>query len=145
MSNNLRAAVPASPSISHSASGTNMNYSLSSWPLISTTVPMSSNSDLEYLKEMHQSIHDILFYYSSFVVLTGIVFNLLNFACFYRMKKRNSQNIYLGALSLADFFNIIMNLLVPMVLHDRRVESWLRDNILTANAWCILYGYLTEV
>jgi len=48
----------------------------------------------------------ILKYYTIFIIVLGTIFNLVNFICFYRMKKRNSQNVYLSALSLADLYNL---------------------------------------
>jgi hypothetical protein len=108
--------------------------------------PLSFMDNLTSLQGLSKLSHKILEHYSIFVVVVGTVFNILNFACFYRMKKRNSQNIYLGALALADFFNIQINILVPMLLNMNviRDETVLLKTNVTWGA-CVLYGYLVEV
>jgi hypothetical protein len=105
--------------------------------------PMLGNKDIKSLQELSKLSHNILVHYSTFVVIVGTVFNMLNFACFYRMKKRNSQNIYLGALSLADFFNIQINILVPMLLNMEGIQKMLVPYV--TKSTCIVYGYLVEV
>jgi hypothetical protein len=103
----------------------------------------NSMANITKLQELSKLSHNILIYYSLFVVIVGTVLNLLSFACFYRMKKRNSQNIYLGALSLADFFNIQINILVPMLLNMQSMQGILKKGV--PKAACIVYGYLVEV
>ncbi len=92
-------------------------------------------------------IEEILKNYSVFVVVCGTIFNLINFTCFYRMKKRSSQNVYLSALSLAELFNIQINILVPLI---RSTLSHNDDEEIDSFDWswkkflCILDGYLVE-
>lgn len=85
----------------------------------------------------------ILFYYSIIVVLLGNLFNIINFICFYRMNKRNSQNIYLSALSLADLFNINMNILVPLLRIDP--NSLINEKLKKSLFLCKLDGVLVEI
>ena len=96
--------------------------------------------------------HTFLKYYSILVVIFGTLFNLINFFCFYQMKKRNSQNIYLIFLSLADLFNIQINISVPLIrnlfLHDESFGSNYNKNgksLLANKLFCILDGYLVEI
>ena len=84
---------------------------------------------------------DILIYYSSFVILIGTIFNLINFLCFYRMKKRNSQNIYLGALALSELFNLYINITLPLA--DRL--NLFNLSKINKKWFCIINGYLVEV
>ena len=76
---------------------------------------LEKDSEFQSLRKFSKESHSVLVKYSWFVL--GSIFNFLNFACFYRMKKRNAQNIYLGALSLAELFNIQINIFIPM-LHN---------------------------
>lgn len=116
----------------------------------------SNNDDLKninsYITILSKS-HCILKYYSILVVIFGTIFNLINFFCFYQMKKRNSQNIYLIFLSLADLFNIQINISVPLVrnlfLQDDSTGNADSDNekrnLLSYKFFCILDGYLVEI
>jgi hypothetical protein len=58
---------------------------------------------------------------------------------------RNSQNLYLGALSVADLFNIHINILVPLsnrllpVSYDENSETFI------SRFFCYMNGYLVEV
>lgn len=79
------------------------------------------NSELLALIDLHQKTDRILIPYSIFIIFVGVVTNLVNFACFYRMKKRNAQNLYLGALSVAEIFNILINIAVPIL--SREIEK----------------------
>jgi hypothetical protein len=85
---------------------------------------------------------NILIVYSIMVIILGNIFNTINFACFNRMKKRNSQNIYLSALSLAELFNINVNILLPML----RIKISKINSILEKSSFlCKLDGYFVEV
>lgn len=119
--------------------------------------------DMQALKPMadlHEFLDMVMIVYSVFIVVFGTLFNLLNFGCFYRMKKRNSQNIYLGALSLADLFNIQINILIPLLSrlagsYEFSLKSYLKENTLKLfekdfseelnDFLCTLNGYLVEV
>jgi hypothetical protein len=85
----------------------------------------------------------ILFYYSILVVILGNLFNSINFICFYRMNKRNSQNIYLSALSLADLYNININILVPLLRID--ANSLINEKLKESLFLCKLDGVLVEI
>lgn len=65
-----------------------------------------SNEKFIKYKIISNYTYIILKYYSIFIIIVGTIFNGINFICFYRMKKRNSQNVYLSALSLADLYNL---------------------------------------
>lgn len=105
----------------------------------------------------------ILKYFSIIVVIFGTIFNLINFFCFYQMKKRNSQNIYLIFLSLADLYNIQINITVPLIrnvlsegyqfnkLENGQNTKIVSDPVLgiPTQKWkhifCTLDGYLVEI
>lgn len=97
----------------------------------------------------------LLMRYSVVIVVVGILANAINFACFYRMKKRNAQNLYLGALSVAEIFNILMNIALPLIIRIwKQKENYLSKFIsLFINkvddrfsyCLCILYSYFIEV
>ena len=108
------------------------------------------NYDDRFRRRLFKIIDTFLIVYSIFVVIFGTIFNVINFACFYKMKKRNSQNLYLGALSLADLFNIHVNILVPL---SNRL-FWPTESVNNNPAkmpghletvFCILNGYFVEV
>ena len=65
------------------------------------------------------------------------------------MKKRNSQNIYLGALSLSDFFNIQINITLPILNRYKMINITfinIIDESTNKNVYlCIIYSYLVEV
>jgi hypothetical protein len=94
---------------------------------------------IQYLKYHVVLSRKILGIYTVIIIILGTIFNIINFAYFYRVKKRNSQNVYLSALSLAELFNIHINILIPFVQHRIFYKldkpKWL----------CILEGYLIEV
>jgi hypothetical protein len=102
---------------------------------------------LEVLKKLLQKTDSVLLNWSIFVIVFGTIFNVLNFICFYRMKKRNSQNIYLSALSIAELFNIHINILLPL-LQTSESESHI-DTIfpeIIYNSHCRrFYGFLVEL
>lgn len=98
----------------------------------------------------------LLIRYSIVIVVLGIVANAVNFACFYRMKKRNAQNLYLGALSVAEILNILMNIALPLVIRLSKDFNVDFNSILFdlfkfriddkfKLFCCILYSYLIEV
>ncbi len=156
--------------------GENDSYSISNavdFNLISTqTMTEDYKAEAESLANYIQFLvktHSILKYYSIMVVVFGSSFNLINFACFYQMKKRSSQNIYLIFLSLADFFNIQINITMPLIRNALtknnifEFDSFINEtesigtNFTTIvniqdnenNTWskllCILDGYLVEI
>ena len=65
-----------------------------------------SNERFENYRIISHYTYIILKYYTIFIIVLGTLFNIINFICFYRMKKRNSQNVYLSALSIADLYNL---------------------------------------
>lgn len=98
----------------------------------------------------------LLIRYSIVIVVLGIIANAVNFACFYRMKKRNAQNLYLGALSVAEILNILMNIALPLVIRLSKDFNVDFNSILFdlfkfriddkfKLFCCILYSYLIEV
>ena len=98
---------------------------------------------------LHQTTDTLLICYSVVIVVLGVLLNMVNFACFYRMKKRNAQNLYLGALSAAEILNILVNIGVPLFSRLTR-HTWLARLLdqLTApflEFFCILNSYLVEV
>lgn len=113
--------------------------------------------NLKYLRKIHSYTHNVLIGYSVFVIVVGSCLNVLNFACFYRMKKRNAQNIYLGALSIADLLNIFINILIPLSLssgeiHIKKNLKNLTEYLFTKDLsygsfmfLCTFYSYLVEV
>ena len=112
------------------------------------------DSEFQSHTEFLEITNLVLKYYSILVILFGTIFNSINFGCFYRMKKHNSQNVYLSALSLADLFNIQINILVPLVRSSFK-QSFIEDfDSLSSDSkqsfgWgsflCILDGYLVEI
>ena len=68
------------------------------------------NERFRYYQKLSVLTHLILKYYSIIIIVLGTILNLINFACFYRIKKRSSQNVYLSFLSLAELFNININI-----------------------------------
>ena len=117
-----------------------------------------SSEHLNFYLSFLNVTNNVLKYYSIGIIILGTLFNCLNFACFYRMKKRNSQNVYLSALSLADLLNVQVNILLPVIKNiksENKNESKLLHQsfdtlfITESNQWnhllCILDGYLVEV
>jgi hypothetical protein len=95
---------------------------------------------IEYLKYQVRISRKILGIYTVIIIILGTIFNIINFVYFYRIKKRNSQNVFLSALSLAELFNIHINIMIPFIQY-RFFESWKKRK-----EWvCILEGYLIEV
>ncbi|CAF0861631.1 unnamed protein product [Brachionus calyciflorus] len=107
-----------------------------------------------------EQVDKILIAYSCITIILGTFFNILNFGCFYRMKKRNSQNIYLGALSLSELFNLHINILVPLLIrladnYNFSLKNYIKYftlkiinkdySILIMSFLNILNGYLVEV
>lgn len=107
----------------------------------------SSNSFDSFirLKAISDIMYEVLKYYSICVIVFGTLLNLINFVCFYRMKKRSSQNVYLGALSLAELYNIQINILIPLLksMYPKLIQT-IKDS-----EWreliCTVDGYLVEV
>jgi hypothetical protein len=122
-----------------------------SFDLINSSNPnecFSLNKKLERKKQILKITDEILIYYSVFVIITGTFFNAINFFCFYRMKKRNSQNIYLGALSLSEILNLHINITLPLVVKtqtDSLNFIFSSSNRLTNKYFCIINGYAVEV
>lgn len=127
---------------------------------------ISVNRDQNILADLEKTVRlvnladKILIVYSIFIVIFGTVFNGLSFGCFYRMKKRNSQNIYLGALSFSEMLNIHVNILVPLLsrladYHNFSLKIFLRNFSVSLfkedfsrelyDFLCIFNGYLVEV
>ncbi len=139
----------------------NSNSSLTNSSLDGTFDP--SSGDFEIYQNFLDISNTILKYFSIFVVIFGTIFNLINFFCFYQMKKRNSQNIYLIFLSLADLYNIQINITVPLIKNVlvegyqfNKLDQNQTMNITTnpvlgisTEQWkkifCTLDGYLVEV
>lgn len=97
--------------------------------------------NLQRITEYYKVSHKTLIVVSVFTCIFGTLFNLINFVVFYRMKKRNTQNIYLIALSLADIYNIQMNILIPMLR-----TLWIKfDNMFYETHMCKVNGYLVEI
>ena len=96
-------------------------------------------------KKISDVVHAILIYYSIFIIVAGSLFNLINFICFYRMKKRNSQNVYLSAFSLADLFNIQINIFLPLLKSMYPVINQKINELKWKKFVCTLDGYLVEV
>ncbi len=148
----------------NSYSTSNIVEVISKTALTMTGYKAEDESISDYIQFLVKT-HAILKYYSIMVVIFGSGFNLINFACFYQMKKRSSQNIYLIFLSLADLFNIQINITIPLIrnaLSKKNLvdfdffvnESESGGTNLTStpsdpNPWaeffCILDGYLVEV
>lgn len=99
------------------------------------------------LKALSEITYEVLKYYSLVIVILGTVLNLINFACFFRMKKRNSQNVYLSALSLADLFNIHINITVPLfkTMYPAIIERLYQPNTFVKVFFCNLESYFVEV
>ena len=49
------------------------------------------------------------------LIVIGTILNLFSLYCFLKMNKRNSQNVYLSVLSLADTINLHMNFTFPLL------------------------------
>lgn len=106
--------------------------------------------DYEEKIKLHERIELVLINYSLLIVIFGVVLNMVNFACFYRMKKRNAQNLYLGALSAAEALNIIINIGVPLfiLIFNRGWLGHALKDLLHKRFigfYCIMYSYLVEV
>jgi len=153
----------------NSYSTSNIVEVISKTALTMTSYKAEDESVSDYIQILVKT-HAILKYYSIMVVIFGSGFNLINFACFYQMKKRSSQNIYLIFLSLADLFNIQINITIPLIRNAlskknlvdfdfffNESESGVTNFTTTTpgiqtsgpNDWaeffCILDGYLVEV
>ncbi len=116
-------------------------------PLATTTKNSIDSIDEEKFINRQKLLNitdEILIYYSSFVIIIGTIFNLINFLCFYRMKKRNSQNIYLGALAISELINLHINITLPLA---DRLKLFLLSNFskIDKKWFCIINGYLVEV
>ena len=74
------------------------------------------------------------------LVIIGTILNLFSLYCFYKMKKRNSQNVYLSVLSLADTMNLQINFTLPILRQFSKFDEIFRS----ASLICRLSGVLTE-
>ena len=104
--------------------------------------------------DFHEKTDDLLISYSIMIVVFGVILNLVNFACFYRMKKRNAQNLYLGALSAAEILNIMVNIAVPLLIRlskNHQLGQTFKNVVHNTigkrffDFYCVIYSYLVEV
>src|SRR4051794_31459631 len=58
------------------------------------------------------------------LVIIGTVLNLFSLYCFLKMNKRNSQNVYLSALSLGDTINLHVNFTIPLLRQIDRIDGY---------------------
>jgi len=74
------------------------------------------------------------------LIFIGTVLNLFSLYCFLKMNKRNSQNVYLSALSLGDTISLHVNFTIPLL---RQIEV-INNYFDTISILCRLNGFLTE-
>ena len=74
------------------------------------------------------------------LVVIGTVLNLFSLYCFLKMNKRNSQNVYLSVLSLADTINLQVNFTIPLLRQIDAVNNFFD----TSDIICGVNGFLTE-
>ncbi|UJR23113.1 hypothetical protein I4U23_026134 [Adineta vaga] len=73
-------------------------------------------------------------------IVIGTLLNPLSIYCFFKMYKRDSQNIFLYVLSISDTINLHINFALPMIRHWELFDDYFRN-------WepiCRLVGVLTE-
>ncbi|CAF1277207.1 unnamed protein product [Adineta steineri] len=73
-------------------------------------------------------------------IIIGTVLNLYSLYCFLKIKKRNSQNVYLSVLSLVDTVNLHINFTLPIL----RTIDIIDEEFRRLNLLCRLTGVLTE-
>ncbi|CAF1078574.1 unnamed protein product [Adineta ricciae] len=86
---------------------------------------------------MNQTVYP---YVVLFILLVGTILNLLSLYCFLKTNKRNSQNVYLSALSLGDTINLHINFGLPMLRKFDAFDTAFRQYVIV----CRLTGILTE-
>ena len=85
-------------------------------------------------------IERLFFPTAAILVVIGTILNLFSLYCFLKMNKRNSQNVYLSALSLGDTINLHINFTIPLLRQINRFDEFFhRFNFL-----CKMNSFLTE-
>jgi hypothetical protein len=74
------------------------------------------------------------------LICIGTALNLFSLYCFLKMNKRNSQNVYLSALSLGDTINLHVNFTIPLLRQIEKINSYF-DSI---SILCRLNRFFTE-
>jgi hypothetical protein len=93
-----------------------------------------------------RSTHKILLIFTIIVIIIGSIQNFISFLCFNQMKKRNSQNVYLKALSIVQFLNIQINLLIPMMMNEGYFDNFAKNfPEILSKIFCHSYGYLIDI
>lgn len=77
---------------------------------------------------------------TSILAMVGTVLNAFTTYCFFKMYKRDSQNIFLYVLSISDTINLHVNFALPMLRQWEKFDDYLRN----VNVLCRLVGVLTE-
>ncbi|UJR13484.1 hypothetical protein I4U23_000498 [Adineta vaga] len=75
------------------------------------------------------------------LVIIGTILNLFSLYCFLKMKKRNSQNVYLSILSLSDTINLHINFTIPLL---RQQFDSINDIFESSIILCRINGFFTE-
>jgi hypothetical protein len=109
----------------------------------------SSMNDTEICRKMETLIFFLkadCYITRVFIPLTGIlivigtILNSFSLYCFLKMNKRNSQNVYLSALSLVDTMNLHINFTLPMLRRSIKFD----DSFRNLKFICRFTGVLTE-
>jgi len=85
-------------------------------------------------------IERLFFPTAATLVCLGTVLNLFSLYCFLKMNKRNSQNVYLSALSLGDTINLHVNFTIPLLRQINRID----DIFNNFSILCKVNSFLTE-
>jgi len=85
-------------------------------------------------------IEKLFFPLATTLVILGTILNLFSLYCFLKMNKRNSQNVYLSALSLGDTINLVINFTIPLLRQIESIDRIFDD----APIICRVNGFLTE-
>ncbi|CAF1167306.1 unnamed protein product [Adineta ricciae] len=73
-------------------------------------------------------------------IVFGTVLNPLSTYCFFKMYKRDSQNIFLYVLSISDTINLQINFALPMLRQWEIIDDYFRNN----DSFCRIFGVLNE-
>lgn len=85
-------------------------------------------------------IQRLFFPTAASLVFIGTVLNLFSLYCFLKMNKRNSQNVYLSALSLGDTINLHVNFTIPLLRQIEVIDNYFQYIPII----CRINGFLTE-
>ncbi|CAF0814008.1 unnamed protein product [Didymodactylos carnosus] len=86
-------------------------------------------------------LSSFFYHLTAIFVIIGTILNCFSLYCFIKITKRNSQNIYLSAISLADTINLHTNFSIPLL----RYFSINFDRLFKRSAWiCQIHSFTTE-